>query len=367
MNELIKLLTMTEDSCLRYAADQLRPYGEILTDNKNYIVINTGHPLALMAHCDTVKILGVKPLIEGQVISNAIPGEPLGADDRAGVYAILEVCRRLRHAKQPIPNVILTTGEESGGVGAKCMIKDNVLQDSPIRLILALDRRGANDWVEYCSNPKQVHTYVEQFGFVEANGSYSDVADLNSAYKIPGVNLSIGYYAQHTGKERLHTDELYMTIGRVYRMCRKPIEQKYVVEDVKSRWGGLSGYASYWENSMYDRWDLDAGYTDDFAAKDPDDPALTAYTKDLDPNEYWQISDEVDVKITSIIDDWHKCHTCGSKWQACDCGYMFDRIVEIMEPVEIEILLNNWVSEKDPIYDELCNAVYDYDREEVCK
>jgi len=230
MKEIIRLLVMDASDIFRYAAEQLRGLGTIHTDNENYLYLETPHPMALMAHVDTVTILKCTPVEQGSIIRNEEKC-PLGADDRAGVFAALEAVRRLKYTGGDIPQIILTNFEEIGGKGAHKMIEAKCLNTEHLRLILALDRKGANDFVYYTPQPKEVKAYVESFGFVEANGSYNDVADFNRAYRIPGVNLSVGYYRQHTPDERLHMDELYLTVARLCRMCKAPIDQLYALTE----------------------------------------------------------------------------------------------------------------------------------------
>ena len=80
-----------------------------------------GPTIVFSAHLDTVEPgRGIVPVVSDGVVSSA--GETiLGADDKAGVAAILEVLARLResgHAHVPV-RVLLTTGEEMGLSGAK--------------------------------------------------------------------------------------------------------------------------------------------------------------------------------------------------------------------------------------------------------
>ncbi|MDO7786421.1 M20/M25/M40 family metallo-hydrolase [Desulforamulus aquiferis] len=80
-----------------------------------------GPSILLSAHMDTVKPgRGIKPKRENGVISSS-GNTILGADDKAGVAAILECIRVLK--EQQIPHgeiqVVFTIGEEIGLVGAK--------------------------------------------------------------------------------------------------------------------------------------------------------------------------------------------------------------------------------------------------------
>ncbi|MCK5586544.1 M20/M25/M40 family metallo-hydrolase [Candidatus Bipolaricaulota bacterium] len=74
-------------------------------------------PIFLGAHADTVKPgIGIEPVVEDGVIRSK--GETiLGADDKAGLAAIIEAVRTA--ARRPVVDIVVTRGEEIGLVGAK--------------------------------------------------------------------------------------------------------------------------------------------------------------------------------------------------------------------------------------------------------
>ena len=85
----------------------------------------TGLPIALSAHLDTVQPgEGIRPVVRDGVVWSA--GETiLGADDKAGLAAILEALRVLREVGSPRPplEVILTwvrSGPTSGPRSSTC-------------------------------------------------------------------------------------------------------------------------------------------------------------------------------------------------------------------------------------------------------
>ncbi len=74
-------------------------------------------PIFLAAHADTVKPgIGIEPIVEGGVIRSK--GETiLGADDKAGLAAIVEAV--LDAETRPPVEIVVTLGEEVGLLGAK--------------------------------------------------------------------------------------------------------------------------------------------------------------------------------------------------------------------------------------------------------
>jgi len=80
----------------------------------------------LSAHMDTVPIcVGSQPVVEGDFVRSANPGSGLGADDRAGVAAILTAALEVLEHKLPHPPLTFCwfIQEEVGLYGARCVQK----------------------------------------------------------------------------------------------------------------------------------------------------------------------------------------------------------------------------------------------------
>ena len=82
-----------------------------------------GEPLAVAAHMDSVQpCIGIEPVVGDGFVRSA--GETiLGADDKAGLSAILELLRHLQQSDEPHRpvDVLFTVGEEVGMTGAKAI------------------------------------------------------------------------------------------------------------------------------------------------------------------------------------------------------------------------------------------------------
>lgn len=248
---LEQLLMMKEHEVIIHCVAFLEHlYKNVKTDLDNYVIAQGESPIALVAHVDTVS-WGTKAMTLSWN-KNVLRNETgvLGADDRAGVFGIMEALVKIKKQNLPLPTIILTNYEESGGRGVKKLIEDKALNIEGLHLMVELDRKGCNEYVYYTSSlPQQVKNYVESFGYVKKEGSYSDILDLAFAYKIPAVNLSIGYYSQHTAAEVLHWDEMWLTINRVVSMVADPIPALYKLSDSDLRsWSGGyygGGYGLY--------------------------------------------------------------------------------------------------------------------------
>ena len=209
-----KLVSLTEKGMLQAMNQYLKTKYDSIITTKDYIIAVGSIPIALVAHMDTVFKTPVSDLYYDAKKGVMWSPDGLGADDRAGIFAIIKILQDgLR------PSIILTTGEEEGGVGA-CAICEKYPQ-CPIpglKYMIQLDRHGTNDCVFYdCYCPEFVD-YVESFGFCERWGSFTDISFLMPEWQIVGVNLSVGYEDEHSHVEILNINPLFDTIRKVKKM-----------------------------------------------------------------------------------------------------------------------------------------------------
>ena len=218
----LAVLSMARDLCSDY-------YANTFYNKAQYIYFkNPESPLLLQAHVDTVRTKNSKLKLMNfrNVLFNS--EGILGADDRLGVWIALTVLNLALKQGLPIPNIIFTNGEESGSDGMKTLCKQIVAkQVSHINMAIALDRRGSTEYVSYNHLPKEVGTYIETFGWTEHTGSYSDISVFTEKFLIPSVNISIGYYGQHTANEHIHLDEADLAIRRLMCVIKDPIDKLY--------------------------------------------------------------------------------------------------------------------------------------------
>ena len=195
-------------------------YDKVICTNE-YVMAIGDIPIALVAHLDTV-FTGLPANIYYDRVKNVMwSSEGLGADDRAGVYSIVQILKSgLR------PSVIFTTDEEVGGKGASAIIRDFPQPPMSLKYIIELDRHGSNDCVFYQCDNQEFEEYVETFGFVTNYGSFSDISFICPGWRIAGVNLSIGYDNEHSYSETLHIGQMYSTINKVKNMLKKADEAK---------------------------------------------------------------------------------------------------------------------------------------------
>ena len=217
------LVGFTQTEVKKCMSSYLRKIYPEVIETKDYIYAKGVAPVALVAHMDTVFSEPVKNLYYDQKKNVMWSSDGLGADDRAGIFAILQILKSgLR------PHVVLTTDEEKGCLGAEKLAEIPCPFEN-IKYVIELDRRGFCDCVFYdCDNDEFVE-YVESFGFIENWGTFSDISELCPKWQIAGVNLSVGYENEHSYAEVLHVNALFKTIERVKKMITSSMSEEVPV------------------------------------------------------------------------------------------------------------------------------------------
>lgn len=177
--------------------------------------------MLLVAHADTFwdelygRYVGYQPwgLVEDNGVIRNIQGG-LGADDRAGC-ALVWLLRDMGHS------ILITNGEEQRQKGSNYLmnqhhdIADQI--NSQHQFVIQVDRRNGRDFKCYSVGTDEFRAYVSRVtGFSEPDRrSYTDIVAL--CRNICGVNLSIGYYNEHTEDEYLVVSEWKNTLN----LCRR--------------------------------------------------------------------------------------------------------------------------------------------------
>lgn len=220
---------MTEGQLLRTLYRILPKYYDkekvIATNDYIYVVGDT--PVALLAHLDTVHDLPPTSFYHDPERGVIWTPEGLGADDRAGVFAILMLIKAGYR-----PSIIFLTQEEVGGDGAKRFVRDYPKPLTELNFLVELDRRGINDAVYYNCGNADFERFISSFGFVTELGIFSDICVIAPAWDIAAVNLSIGYFDEHSFHERLEYRKMFDTIEKVKKILENCGTQHYDFQEV---------------------------------------------------------------------------------------------------------------------------------------
>jgi hypothetical protein len=187
-----------------------------IVNNNMFLMAEGDLPIILVSHMDTVFAVPPHTFYYDQEQTVLWSPEGLGADDRAGVYAIIELIERGFR-----PSIVLTQYEERGGVGADALVE--IHKQCPFKnckAIIQLDRRGYDDSVYYDCDNAQFEETINCYGFKTALGTFSDISIIAPVWGIAAVNLSCGYEREHFPTETLNLTWLNSTIEKVANMLK---------------------------------------------------------------------------------------------------------------------------------------------------
>lgn len=191
-----------------------------------YIYYEGDIPVLLLAHLDTVH--KVKPSLEDIFYDKEknVIWSPLGigADDRNGVYSILEILEQGYK-----PHVLFSWDEEIGCVGSSAfstsvdtIFGEKILDSlSAINFAIQFDRKGFSEAVYYNLDNLEFEEYINSFGFKTEEGSFTDICEICPAFGFAGVNISTGYLDEHTSEERCYVDEMLSSIEKVINILEE--------------------------------------------------------------------------------------------------------------------------------------------------
>lgn len=200
-------------------------------------------PILLVAHLDTVH--KQKP---SQIYYDSEQGvmwspQGIGGDDRCGVYIILKLLSKYK------PHVLFTEDEEIGCVGAKKTTE--TLKKPNVKFIIEIDRRGSDDCVFYDCDNKDFQKYIQDFGFTLAHGTYSDIVELSEEWDIASVNLSAGYYQEHTTSETIKTNDMIKTFERVAKILEDDSNNKTFFKYERMKYSTPSYQQTFTKDDYY--------------------------------------------------------------------------------------------------------------------
>lgn len=186
-----------------------------------FVELGDGPTVLLSAHLDTVEeIVEGREIIEEDSVLRSSEGI-LGADDRAGVAAILEILSRVKKTNfRGTLKVAFTVEEEIGCLGSRAIDQDFI---EDVDAAIVIDRRGNRDIVTSWSN--YVHFCPEEYGrLFEKAGTLAGMDDWKitpggisdamvfAEFGIPSVNLSAGYQNEHKETETVDYKSTFETV-----------------------------------------------------------------------------------------------------------------------------------------------------------
>lgn len=187
----------------------------------------------------------------------------LGADDATGCWILIEM------AKAKIPGLyIWHRKEESGGHGARWIVRNDKAALAGMKCAIAFDRMNYDDVIDSqggrCASLSWAKTLGEEIGgMTPAFGVYTDTAEYKGI--IPEcTNLSVGYFGQHTETERQDLIFAGWLRDRMVTINLETILSAVKREPAKDRWAhapnAWDGWQGDWSGyGLPDRYKSKAG------------------------------------------------------------------------------------------------------------
>ena len=235
------LLRMTQAELKDYLDSVLAAskYTEIKNED-GFLYAKGETPILLVAHLDTVH--KAKPTQINQTGNLLSSPQGIGGDDRCGVYIITQLLDKK-------PSVLFCEDEETGGKGANKFVKTEYAKDLGVKFIVEFDRRGSSDAVFYnCDNATFEKFVTEKTGFKTSYGTFSDISVLAPNTKIAAVNLSSGYYREHTASEEINLEHMMSSVEVGKKLIDASVTSdkfEYVARTSYSYYGSAYGFDDY--------------------------------------------------------------------------------------------------------------------------
>ena len=236
-----------------------------------FITKNTTNPenyACVVAHMDTIhnftsarELVIKNNIITAKYIKSGIQCG-LNADDCNGILVALQLFETLPNLK-----VCFTTQEEIGGIGAY-EAANNIEFFLNVRYLIQADRRGNKDLITHTNGidsasekfVEDIQSLMEKYNYSENIGTFTDIGVLASKLLISGVNVSCGYYNEHTFKECCNINELNNCLNFIYEIITS-LDNQEITYTIKAQKPYMSNYYS---NYDYDNYTYDDSPKDEY-------------------------------------------------------------------------------------------------------
>ncbi len=245
--------------------------------NNIFITKNTSNPEiypCIVAHMDEVhQYKGTKEIVMKNGLIWAKYKESkklcgLGADDANGIYIALELLNIIPNLK-----ICFTTEEEIGGNGAyEASINTEFFENC--QYLIQADRRGKSDLIVHTNGVmitsdlflSHIVDICDKYEYSSQYGVFTDVGILAPRLSLSGINVSCGYYNEHTVKEYTNIKELENCLNFIHDIVISLKDQIYPIKVIDDFGHQATGYDPpfYDEEELYNYYKHDMGDEQEF-------------------------------------------------------------------------------------------------------
>lgn len=175
----------------------------------------------------------------------------VGHDDKAGVYFAIQALLKYDNLK-----VFFPLDEEAGLIGTSHC---DVEFFTNVGFMVQLDRRGSSDISDYTNGVTVVtndtkdllNKTLNKYGYKFTSCMCTDVGDLVYVTDIQGVNISCGYYNEHSESEVLSISQYMNAEAFAFEVLDKMEGKKHTINASKHGKYGFGSYGGYSDYSDY--------------------------------------------------------------------------------------------------------------------
>lgn len=260
------LLTFTQEELKDYLGSLKSPYYDKIVHQSGLVFIPKGanlYPLMCMhmdtinnaRHCEPPRIDEIVDYAGKISLSPSSTAQCLGGDDRCGVYIALELMKRAT------PYAFgFFVDEEVGCIGSTHLA--GIVNALDTSCYIGLDRKGFNECALYGYDNLDLLDFFGKYGFEPAVGSITDASNLaaHSMRELACLNLSIGYYNEHTKSEFIIPSATQRTLN----ILSRPEVVAFLGSDTFIGYADYfhKGYQVYGDYLPYE--DINAQYADEY-------------------------------------------------------------------------------------------------------
>lgn len=226
----------------------------------------------------------------------------LGADDAAGVYAMIQLIDRNVSGRY-----MFFAGEECGGIGSTFAVANYAHLFVGIDRAIAIDRKGTGDvvtsqYVGECASVElglalaEALSFDNEYTYKPCAGVYTDTA--NMIELVPEcINISSGYYGEHNKQECLDLNYLTRLIDQLATLdwdALPTVRDPKVMPMPKAKSSKSASWANdeWYKDWRNDDYEFSAGFTTKSKGKK---------LKDDDLDEVIDLMETLNITTTDII------------------------------------------------------------------
>jgi putative aminopeptidase FrvX len=257
MEKIFKqILRFNQSELHDYLINYVSNYYDKIINNEDFIYCKGNIPVLLVAHLDTIYNSPENIYYDSQK-NIAWSPDGIGGDDKCGVFIIHKII-----SDNFKPHILFCHDEEIGTIGAKEAIK--YLNKPKINYMIGLDRRGNNQAVFYNCGNKNFQNFILSYGFELKYGTYSDISILAPHWDISAVNLSVGFYNEHTQHEYINLNHMNNTLRKVKSILLSNNTKQYDFQTISKYYSNdfnyiddlidSKYYKNYYKNNQWKKW-----------------------------------------------------------------------------------------------------------------